>query len=329
MKRSLCLLVLTLLILAAAAGSGTAAGIPRIGGTWNLEGTANFGKGFLTDKGTCSLISHIDSNGYEVVTKAFYEGSYWSASDKIYEKTAFSFDLKPEVRIDSKIVTFKAPNGGDFTLFIEQETKCSVEGKITFYEEGVSTEADVEYTLTRNAAPVPVVPPSSLPRIAGTWKTEGKGTLGKNKVTDSGRVVITASDGADGYEVLTGFSAKGEIRDDEGNVLDSYEYNLKPEDFGGEMKIMTLRFPLVFHDNRFEITVESGTRLEAARVGEVEYDSVKPLAGASDSITEFMEAEYVLTKEAPQLSSGSGCNAAGAAPLAVLLLPLLFFFRKY
>ena len=332
LKKALILLILSFVFLGTLVGIGAAdtkAEIPPIGGTWDLLGTGTVDECQVKDTGTCTLISHIDSDGYEVVTRVFYEGEIREASGDIVYKSAYSFDPNSGkgVRIDSNPVQFTELDQNDILLNIESSTKATA--KVTM---GNALEDITDYVFSRDAAPVPVTPPSSLPRIAGTWNSKGKGTWGiraEQEVTDSGTVVITASTGTDGYEVLTGYSAKGEIKNASGEVLTTYDYSLTSEDFGGELKISTRDFPIVFKDNRITIYIDSGTRLTAGRVGEVEYDSVKPLAETSDVITELMDAEYVLTREAPQPASGSsGCNAAGAVPLAVLLLPLLLLFRK-
>lgn len=80
MKRLFCVMSFLLSFIALAfAGNG----IPNVQGAWSVNGEGTWGDIRVFDRGTQTITSYIDSDGYEVITQYSYAGTITDASGAV------------------------------------------------------------------------------------------------------------------------------------------------------------------------------------------------------------------------------------------------------
>lgn len=154
---------------------------------------------------------------------------------------------------------------------------------------------------------------SSIPHIAGSWNSSEKGEIGGDLYTGAGTVDIKTRIDAEGYEVITEFSAKGETKDSKGEVT-KYDYKLLSEDVG-EVTIRIRQATVHLDDITFSINIESSEKITAELTGSTAEGSP-------------IKAEATLTRTVSGGDGGGGCNVGGFSLLALLFIPMVLFNRK-
>lgn len=93
--------------------------IPRIGGNWNSTGAGTIGGERFTTRGTASVVSFIDSDGYEVITDISQEYQIFDSQGRYIEtpKSAGSFSKRRDRSPDGEVNPFRFPVPRFFLLF--------------------------------------------------------------------------------------------------------------------------------------------------------------------------------------------------------------------
>ena len=269
--------------------------IPLIHGTWNLSGSGYWGSTPVIDNGTITMVSFINWAGYEVITKFFYEGEIRDRSGTLLLKDSYTLDVElgSGIIVNSMNVRIIGLDQNIYDITLQSGVFASAHR--TGYIHGRWVEG--YYTLTKSSAPVQESP-DSIPHIGGTWETNGSGTWDGIRVTDRGTSILTTYIAPDGYEIVTGYSYVGEIRDSAGNLLQRDNYTLDANDLGGEIRITSKVFPVVIEDNRQTFSIASNSRITSKRIGEV-YGG-------------FVEADYTFTRNVPPDPKPTPGTANGA-----------------
>ena len=125
------------------------AAVPRIGGTWTVRGEGTWGDIAVTDEGTSTITSYIDTDGYEVITEYSYSGVIRDGAENVLLRDQFILDradLGGGIKVRNREAVI-----GDFRITIISETR--IDAHRTGRVEGQQVDAD--YALTREVAPTP------------------------------------------------------------------------------------------------------------------------------------------------------------------------------
>lgn len=125
------------------------ASIPRVGGTWNVRGEGVWGDIAVTDDGTSTITSYIDTDGYEVIIEYFYSGVIRDGAGNVLLRDQFRLDrvdLGGGIKVKNREAVI-----GDFRITIISETR--IDAHRTGRVEGRPVDAD--YVLTREIPPAP------------------------------------------------------------------------------------------------------------------------------------------------------------------------------
>jgi len=300
--------------------------IPLIHGTWNLSGSGYWGSTPVSDNGTVTLVSYINSAGYEVITKFFYEGVIRDGSGTLITRDSYTLDVElgPGIVVDSINNIIIGLDDNQYNITLQSEVLASAHR--TGYMDGRWVEGD--YTLTRSSPPA-IEPPSSIPSIGGTWNLSATGlwfetgTSQGIRVTDRGQSTFSTIIDSEGYQVVVEMSYAGEVRDGAGNLLFTDVHTITRDQLGGGIRITSKNFPVVFENNREAFSIVSTSKTTSIRRGRV-------LGG-------IVEANYTYTRDVAPTPTptpdggggGGGCNATSIPPAAALLiLPFLMLLRK-
>ncbi len=142
MKRFLTVLFVLGFLFISAAGILEADSIPRIGGNWNLNGTAYVAGERGTLRGSAVATSYIDSDGYEVVTKLVRQADVFDSSGRYFE--SFRVVFAEAFKIASNSFTIINNEGDTSEVIIESSTRITE--KIKGYSQGYYVEMNLVYT---------------------------------------------------------------------------------------------------------------------------------------------------------------------------------------
>lgn len=120
MKRFLTVLFVLGFLFIAAAGSLDANSIPKIGGNWNFKGVGKVNYEEFGLRGTASITTYVDSDGYEVITRIEQRGEVFDDFGRIVAPINNVFTQV--FKITSK--SFTVPiTGGTAKFDIESSTR--------------------------------------------------------------------------------------------------------------------------------------------------------------------------------------------------------------
>lgn len=115
--------------------------IPRIGGNWDLTGAGTLGGVRFTLRGTASVVSHIDSDGYEVLTNISETAQIFDAQGRLVDSGTENQNVNYKITSRSFSIT-----NGDVRDSYTIESDTRVTRRRTGYSGGYAIDFTFLYT---------------------------------------------------------------------------------------------------------------------------------------------------------------------------------------